>query len=358
MTAFTYRTAPPPRIRATFVAHRLLATTIVLCFGSMAAGPLRADLDRIPEQSGFSGFVGLGAAVNNVKSNMTAGTTIRNVSKRTTDSISSSPESRTTGQPTFNIDLRYTFASTRTQLMVGQEILNVVRFDFASGIGVAQEMPDDSVVTVKYLFPSVPTKVWEDPYVEGEPRNRTDRKSNGARISWSGMLGSNFTTQYTYRKIDINKERSGVFLNLTPSEQKLLSRDGDTYEGLVRYTFDLGGGHVLEPELVYAFQDRDGRARKNNRYAGQINYFYKGSQYSIVANAYLGKADYDEENPIYDKTQDDTMYGLGSTFFYHRPFGFKGWAAVLGLNWYKTDSNIDFYNEDLIGGSLSALYRF
>lgn len=330
---------------------------VTVCVVLLGARPGYA-LDKIPDESGPSGFVSLGGAVNRVKNNMIAGTSIKTYTKRTADSLFSSADERTTGSVTFNYDLRYTFAESRTQILLGQQILDVLRFDASTGIGVAQELPDKSVITGRYLFTSIPTKVWADPYVAGQARNKTDRKANGARLTWSGLLGSGYTAQFTYRDIDIDDEDSGQALGLSQSDRKRLKRAGDVYRYDLRYLFDLGDRHHLEPELLYIDRDLDGGAMKNQEFGVQLNYLYRGSGFHVVANAYLARADYDKRNPIYNKTREDDIYGVGGRYFYHDPFGFKDWSAVLGLAWYRGDSNISFYNESFLNASVSALYAF
>ena len=90
----------------------LAITIVMLSFGSVYA------IEPIPEESGFSGFLSLGAAYSSVKSNMIAGNSFGSVGNRTVDSLTDDPESSSSGSVQFNFDLRYTFASTRTQLGV------------------------------------------------------------------------------------------------------------------------------------------------------------------------------------------------------------------------------------------------
>jgi len=334
------------------------AVSVLLAATGLLVGGQAAALDTIPQESGLSGFVSLGADVRNVKNNMIVGTSLKTVTKNSIDSITASPNDRITASPIFNYDLRYTFASTRTQILLGQEILDALRFEGSSGIGVAQELSDQSVVTAKYLFTSLPTKVWADPYIANRGRNNTDRKANGVQLSWSGILGTNLTARFTYRDISIDDEDSGKDLGLAANQRKLLKRKGDTYDYSIRYAFDLGGGNFLEPQLSYTDNDLEGRAMQNRQYSAQLNYLYHGSGFDLVANALLARASYETTNPIYNKTREDDIYGLGATYFYHRPFGFKDWSAVARLGWYKGDSNINFYNSSLLTTSLSALYRF
>jgi len=44
---------------------------------------------------------------------------------------------------------------------------------------VRQQLPGESSVEISYLFAGIPTEVWEEPHVEGEDREETDRESRG-----------------------------------------------------------------------------------------------------------------------------------------------------------------------------------
>ena len=68
-------------------------------------------------------------------------------------------------------------------------------------------------------------------------RDETNRDTMGLRLIWDRIMGTQL--QYTYRDIDINNEKSGEFLGLSPGDRKLLERDGDRHvlEALYRFNF-------------------------------------------------------------------------------------------------------------------------
>jgi hypothetical protein len=97
----------------------------------------------------------------------------------------------------------------------------------------------------------------------------------------------------------------------------------------------------------------------NDRYTFRLTYSYKGEKYSAVANGFLGMADYDNRNPIYAERQEDELYGLSLTGFWHRPFGLpKGFSLVGTTAYLKDNANINFYDTQVITAGLSLFYRF
>jgi hypothetical protein len=316
----------------------------------------------VPEQPGWSGFVQLGYSYNGVENNEVAGTGIGGYTEFTPesiDSIFSSPDSVTEGLPTYNFNVGYTF-NTRTELFAGRELVDAVRFDATQQLGVRQELSDKSNLSIAYVFSGIPTKVWEDPYVQGQRRSKTDRDSQGLRLTYGDILGTRAQLQYTYRKIEIDTERSGQFLGLTPAEQDLLRRKGDEQSIRAGYLFDLGNKESLLPEFVYVDDNRDGHAMKSEQWGMQLTYANVGERYNLALTGSYMKADYDKTNPIYGKTRDDNSWGFGGTVFDKRLLSSLGkdWWATAAAGYYTSDSNINFYNSTLWTVSLGAMYRF
>ena len=321
-------------------------------------------IEPIPEESGFSGYLTLGGGYSRVKSNMIAGNAFGSVGNRTVDSLTDSPDSNSSGSVQFNFDLRYTFASTRTQLFIGNAMEDALRYDFATQMGVSQELPGKNLVSASFLFSSIPTEVWEDPYVTNFKRSRTDRTSNGFRVAWDRIFGSELQLQYSYRKIDIDDEFSGTFLGLSPAQRKLLDREGDYTKAdiLYRFFFD-GKKHVIIPTITYFNYDLDGDAMSNDGVDFQLSYGYNSEDFSVVVNGFIGYADYDKRNPIYGKTQDDDRYGAGVIALYHNPFGwsvpfFKKTSLYIKTDYLNSDANIDFYDTEIFTAGAGLFFRF
>ena len=340
--------------RSVFLA---LAITILL-FGNAYA------IEPIPAESGFSGYLSLGGGYSHVKSNMIAGNTFGDVGNRTVDSLTDSPDSNSSGSVQFNYDVRYTFASTRTQLFLGTSIEDALRYDYSSQFGVSQELPGKNLVAASLLFSSIPTEVWEDPYVLYYKRSKTDRTSSGFRLAWDRIFGSELQLQYSYRKIELDDELSGFFLGLSPAQRDLLDREGDHYKADILYRFFFGDKkHVIIPAITYFNYDLDGGAMSNDGVDFQLSYGYTQENFSFVVNGFIGYADYDKRNPIYGKTESDDHYGAGLIAFYPKPFGwqapfFKKTSLYFKTDYLNSDANIDFYDTEIFTAGVGLLFRF
>ena len=332
----------------------LLSWVLILGSGTVSA------FEQIPKESGFSGFINLGAAYIETESNMVAGLEIVDLGNDTINSIFDDPDSKSDVLPLVNLDLHYTFATTRTQLFIGNSLEDFVRFDLTAQAGVRQELPDSSTVAASFVFSGLPTEVWEDPYVVGVPRNETDRTSNGVRLRWDNLLDTSAGVTYTYRKIELDDELSGLTqLGLSAAQAALLDREGDHHEVELLYEWKVAERHTLIPAFRYNKFDLDGDAMANDRYSLQLTYKYRGEQFSVAANGSVALADYDATNPIYNTKRDDTIYGGTLQVFWHRPFGAPKGVSLLGIvGFFKTNADIDFYDAQTFLLGLSAFYRF
>jgi len=259
-----------------------------------------------------------------------------------------------------NGELAYTFGASRTQLFLGNTLEDFIRFETVAQAGLRQELPDKSIVAASYVFSSMPTVVWADPYVVDRDRTETDRKSSGLRLGYDKILGSDFEIQFTWRRIDLDDEHSGLTQIGLPSDQaNLLDRQGDSYQIEVIYPFRFDQGkHNLAPAVTYTRLDLDGDAMANDRYQGQLTYLYIGDIFNIAVNVVLALADYDETNPIYSEKREDDIYGASVSVFYKNLLSVDRMSLVGTIAGFKSDANIDFYDTTIRFAGLSVLYRF
>ena len=110
--------------------------TLILLLGANLA----SALDPIPNESGFSGFIRPGVGYLNFKSNMVASFLGYDLSEKKTNSLDDSPDSQSNGLVIVPFSLEYTFASTRTQLFLGTDLTDLIRFDYTQQLGVKQEI--------------------------------------------------------------------------------------------------------------------------------------------------------------------------------------------------------------------------
>ncbi len=329
----------------------LLPVLLAVLIMALVCTPAPA-FEPIPTESGFSGYVRVGGGYVQVSSNMIAGNNFGDVGQRKISSLKDNPNSESDVIPAFNFSLNYTFASTGTQLFAGNRLEDVLRYDFTTQAGVRQQIGGLGIAGASFVFSSLPTQVWKDPYVVNERRRKTNRTSTGVRLAWENILGSNLEVDYIYRSIDLGSDRSGKFLGLSGSQRRKLDRNGNSHQASAAYLFRLAKRHFLTPKITYTYLDLDGNAMASQGIVFQPTYGYLGTEFELVLNAMIGYADFDSKNPIYRKTRNDTSYGGGAIGFWKNPFGWQPFGIEKFRLYAQTaylvfDSNIDFYDTNI-----------
>ena len=314
-----------------------------------------AEINPIPKQSGFSGFGQLGATYSEVNSNILVGSQ-KGESQRidSLDSQASSSGSRITP----NLDLRYTFAESRTQLFLGNVIQDALMLDFTQQFGVRQEMGNKGIGSVAYVFSGIPGEVWRDPYQTGSDRDDTDRTSSGLRLGWDGIWGSPVSATYTYRSVEIDQEQSGESITwLTDGERAELDRNGDSHELGLTYNWRLENGSQLTPGLTYSRYAADGEAASYDRFGAQLTYALLQRKYSLITNMLVNRVEYDGVNPVFGRTVEADEWALNATFMWHQLLGVDPLSALVSASYGESDANVDFFDTDLSRVSAGLLYR-
>ncbi len=335
------------------LTQRFLVTSVLAVTGSAAV----AAIEPFPNEDGWSGFGIFGLGYMDAKSNLIAGNTLIDIGTDPVATVNDSPRSEDDAFPFLTGEIRYTWAEPGTQVFLGSTIEDIVTLDFAQQLGVRKATENMGTFQLGLLFSGVPAEVWEDPYVEGISRNETDRDSNGFRFQWDRIGGSELELQITVRDIDIDVERSGEFLALTDAERQLLERDGDQIRTQVNYRF-MNGPHLLQPELGYLDNDRDGGAMAADGLYGGVLYAYFGQPATFVASATFGQQDYDEPNPVYGRRLDSDYYAFSGTLLYTLPTASKRWQAVGVLTYAEDDSDVNFHDFEVFSVNLGVRYLF
>jgi hypothetical protein len=343
-------------------AGKIVLVSLLCLYTSIAYTQPHA---KIPQESGFNGFVSAGPGLWRIEDNLVKEIWYFQVSENEINSIDDRPKAKYSVTPILSYNVGYTFASTRTQIFLGSLLEDLLRFDTATHLGVRQELPDQSVIGVSYVFSPYVFEVYKDPYVEGKNRKGTDRTIHGVRLSYGNILGSDLSFQYTYRNIDLDNERSGRQLVrdgvLTGSQADRLDRNGSKHDAEVLYRFVSQRGasqHAFVPSFKYSYLDLDGSAMKHNYFQFSLNYRYDVEKFAVVLDGHYGYADYDNRNPIYGKTREDDRYGFGLLGFYKRFLGVEDLHLNLTVAINRGDSNIDFYDSEMDLYSLSLFYFF
>jgi hypothetical protein len=312
------------------------------------ASPVVA-LDKMPDESGWSGFVNLGVGSGSIESNFLArlaGIDL-DLGDDTIDDFGS-PDDESITTFAGNINVNYTFSNLKTQVSIGNDLADFLQFDRSTVLSLRHDFDTVGRLQISALSAAFPqTEVWEDPYLLNESRDETERDSTGVRLTWDKIFGSQFEVKVQTREIELDEERSGQSLvadgTITAGEASLLDREGDHVRAEVGYLFNFGEGtHLVRPSVTYIDKDLDGDAMAQDGYQLGVSWLWNMDRIRWVNNVLYETLEGDEVNPIFDEVNDADSIVFASQMFFPGLFGLDKWEPNVSVLYGDYDSDIDF----------------
>ncbi|WP_164684014.1 DUF2860 family protein [Vibrio maerlii] len=336
---------------------------VVACLSIPSVSPA-ASFHELPKESGFDGFLLIGATSTQFSSNSVAGNSLTHVEHNSTNGLNDSPSSENGMSGVFTGELNYTFAGEGIQLYLGNELEDVLRYDLTTQFGVRKSLPGNGIASIAFLTSGVlPTHVYEDPF-NVEQTNEADRDMNGVKLGWDNMFDKGISVEMSFKDIDVVEENSGQSLVdkgiLTKSEQHLLDRTGTTTTMRVSYLHSFSSSHHIEPTVIAERADKDGEAIAHDRFGMSLSYFYLNGRFSLVSQMAYSYSEYDQINPVWnhDEVEDNNSIAASMVLSYARPFNWQDTSFVTSFAYGNGNSNIDFYDSDIATASIGMLYQF
>jgi len=290
---------------------------------SLALITITATAFAAPEQKdGFSGYLDGGIfALNSTDTLMVSG------SNEEIDSLNDSSDSF--GKVIAAIMFEVKYKKDSLTYHIGTPI-GASKPEFE--LGVTKAFASSSLDVSLVLDPMA--EVWKDPYVSD--RRETDEHNAALKFTWNEIGGS---PHYAYLKItshDIENDEIGDRFDS-------MKRDGVTNELGVGYKFR-SKARVITPVVVLRHDHRDGDAESSKGADLKFIYTKIGKNGVLISGAQLGYTGYDEENPVFGKTREDTELQAFAIYKWMNPFGWKNkhFSFVAGAS--DRVSNIDFYD--------------
>lgn len=250
--------------------------------------------------------------------------------------------------PLADLDLRYTFAESGRQVYFGTPMGD----DGPPALTLGGVLPfeDGSKIDVG-AFAAPFGDVWEDPYLLDKNRNETDKDTYGAKIVYTGILGTGFKAGYTLKRIDIDDDEIGRRFDD-------LERDGWVHDFQFGYAFELSESLALVPTAGFTLGDIDGDANRYLGYQFKFGLRRAGRDGLFNLSASIGYKDYNDEHPIFEKDRNDTTYALFGIYTRPNLLGHPPLFGTLLAGYSHRSSNIDFLEADTVISGVMLGYRF
>lgn len=298
-------------------------------------------LQPMPKEEGFSGSFGLGAAGGSVESNFLAeafGIELSNDKIRNYDS----PSDTTIIIPSVEFSVGYTFSDAKTRIRLANgAVESSVDFSFNTLLGIRHDFELLGNIELAALLPTPGIEVWEDPYLLDKNRSSTERSSTGVQLAWDRIYGSGFELVASTRELELDDEKSGKGIGLSPAERALLDREGDIFHAELGYLFDCGD-LMVRPGIGYVDRDLDGDAMSQDGYQLSMSLIYQGSGYTWTNRLTYQDLEGDEENPIFNEVNDAEVYAFASVLRIPEPFGWDKWFTTVAVSYGENQADIEF----------------
>lgn len=253
--------------------------------------------------------------------------------------------------------LQYNFG--KTIIFFGNSEDQITEANFQAELGVSQKVGRNMAITTA-LFGSLPRQdeVWRDPYLTGVSRSVTDHMVSGLRVAMDLHGPLSASLKYAYAQSEVETEEIGFSQSLSDAQRSLLMRDSDYHRFGVESALPISRSFTLVPAIYYSLRDAEGRAHSFEKIDGQIALAFHRSNHTLTSTFRLGSEEYDAENPVFNRKQDQQSFGFFSVYRYQSLLGLPNTNLNLMAGYQQTDSEIDFYSSENLFLSTGVSFQF
>ncbi|MCK5794978.1 MAG: DUF2860 domain-containing protein [Anaerolineales bacterium] len=303
---------------------------------------------------GFSGYIQPMVGVMSTKSNSAVGDDNEKI-----DSLDQDAKSETEFLPMVLWSMGYTLKSGTTQFYIGTPEQEIIEGTFLAEAGVRQKLSDGTILSAAWVPNLLYDEVWSDPFLTGRNRQETDRETQAFIVAAKSIIGTPLTLRYGFAKQEIENDRAGYFVpGLTAGDRAKLKRDSNFHLVEAQYSIPFDMGIMIIPQIGYLMGDADGDANSFKQFEGKITVEYPLGKWQLFGNVNMASSDYDEINPVFNKTREDKVYGAMLGVGYAAPFGWENIMVNIYTSFEQRDSNIKFYDSTsaMAGVGLSWMF--
>ncbi len=298
------------------------------------------------EQPGFSGEVSVVTGYSESDSNLNTD------NNEIISSLNGSGNSESSSYIAPLGNLAYTFGSQQSQ----QVFIGTTREDVAVGtlaieMGYRQMLSNKTVISLSYLPTILSGNAWQDPYLVGNKREKTDVSGNAYRFQLKDIAASGISLDVAYGESEYDEEHSG-------SDLKELKRDAKTLYSKLSYKLPLSRSAFLLPSIKYVNQSAEGDAMSYSSLGAELSLFKVFNQHQFVLTASYTNDDYDTVNTLFNKTRTDDQVGLFVAYEYKNLFSYDDLSLISFISISEQSSNIEFYESSERSATLGLNYAF
>jgi len=295
-------------------------------------------LDMAPEHRGLYGNIHIGGGFI---SSRPSGLDVLDDNERR-DDLSSRDQRTTESQLLLSADLGYRFQEGST-LGVG------IRTEGPFYLSLSHKFEGLGEMTLSALYEK--KEVWQNPYLVGVNRSRTDFESFGFSADMKQILGTGMRIVFKQMNVDIADDLIG-------QAEPALRRDGtDTTLG-IGYDWNLGAGGVLSSGLSHIWFDRDGAGNTGCAYVAELKHVVETGRLTFSSDLEFKEAQFDAIHPVFNKKRQESTFTISEMISFAEPLGYENWSIFVVAAYSATDSNSTFFDSSGLLSGAGISYKF
>lgn len=340
-----------PRLTALLALLPFFAASSI----AVHAESFRPTFDLWPQQTGFNGYIQTLAGSYREKGLVTAHKDNREISSRVRTQRESDSDFLI-----FNWSAAYHFNRNNTRIFIAtpDDELNDVALPLETGI--SHMLPNETILTLSYRPKLNSSKTWQDPYLIGEKRSRTEILTEAVRLSSEYIFGTPISLIYDYGQQSFEHDHAGESLSgrLSQAEVKQLQRDQAIQRVHVSLTLPIRKNIYFIPEVDYTDVNAEGDANSYTATRIEMTLFAHFRKFELFVYAYHDNRRYRQHHPFFNTKRQDGVKGFAAGYSYLAPFDWHNTSFDFVIGGNLHNSNIGFYEQNNAFMAFGFTYKY
>lgn len=247
--------------------------------------------------------------------------------------------------PFIMAELGYVIESTGTQISLGTQSGR------AGLLALAVNQSLDRFGSLGVILSYGCDEVWQDPYLVGVKRVETDETTTGLEFIYENIFDTGARLSISGTQIEIDDDQIGI-------REPDLNRDGTALSVGAGYVAALNEKNIIIPSIDFVVDDRDGKSNSSKGYRLSLEHLFSIAKFTFKTNLAFVEAEFDEIHPIFNQTREEKGYELSEFITYAEPFGWRRFSLNGLIAYSQMDTNISFFESDVLVVGLGVGYRF
>lgn len=195
---------------------------------------------------------------------------------------------------------------------------------------------------------------WANPFIINTNKEETKTKEFGAYLAYTLLSNKEYKSVLKYQISEKSYDKDSVQSELKRDGiRNILALNNIFYSSLLQKPIAYINNISLEN---YNAKGKASSYNKINFEVGLSSVINKNLELTVLTN--IAKKDFDDINPIFNKSINENIYGIKTILKYNEPFKYQNTYISLKMGLEKKDTNEKFYDAKTSFAIVSLAYKF